>query len=108
MTKMEIRTAVKNIIAEQFIEIFANAIQIDDYTYAIPVNGVQSDNGRQLYAKVDISCPNWYATAKTEPFDIDNKVATYNAELAERAEKAAEKARKAAEKEAKRKEEKGE
>ena len=101
MTKMEIRTNIKTAIAEQFTEFFANAIQIDDFTYAIPM-GTAEDNGRPLFAKVEISCPNWYATAKTEPFDA--KVAAFNTELAERAEKAAEKARKAAEKEAKRKE----
>lgn len=107
MTKMEIRTNVKTTVAEQFTEFFANAIQIDDFTYVIPM-GTAEDNGRPLFAKVEISCPNWYNTAKTEAFDIDAKVEAYNAELAERAEKAAEKARKAAEKEAKRKEKEGE
>ena len=107
MTKMEIRTNVKTTVAEQFTEFFTNAVQIDDFTYVIPM-GTAEDNGRPLFAKVEISCPNWYATAKTEPFDIDAKVEAYNAELTERAEKAAEKARKAAEKEAKRKEKEGE
>lgn len=107
MTKMEIRTNIKNTIAEQFIEFFGNAIQIDDFTYAIPM-GTAEDNGHPLFAKVEISCPNWYNTAKTEAFDVDAKVAAFNAELAERAEKAAEKGRKAAAKEAKHKEKEGE
>ena len=107
MTKMEIRTNVKNTIAKQFTEFFGNAIQIDDFTYAIPM-GTAEDNGHPLFAKVEISCPNWYNTQRTEAFDIDAKVAAFNAELAERAEKTVEKARKAAEKEAKRKEKEGE
>ena len=106
MTKMEIRTNIKNTVAEWITDSIGNAIQIDDYTYAIPMD--KADNGNTIFAKIEISCPNWYATAKTEAFDLDTKVAAYNAELAERAEKAAEKARKAAEKEAKRKEKEGE
>lgn len=100
MTKMEIRTNVKTAVAEQFTEFFGNAIQIDDFTYAIPM-GTAEDNGHPLFAKVEISCPNWYNTAKTEAFNLEAKVDAYNAELAERAEKAAEK-------EAKRKEKEGE
>lgn len=100
MTKMEIRTNVKTAVAEQFTEFFGNAIQIDDFTYAIPM-GTAEDNGHPLFAKVEISCPNWYNTQRTEAFDVDAKVAAFNAELAERAEKAAEK-------EAKRKEKEGE
>lgn len=100
MTKMEIRTNVKTAVAEQFTEFFGNAIQIDDFTYAIPM-GTAEDNGHPLFAKVEISCPNWYNTQRTEAFDVDAKVAAFNAELTERAEKAAEK-------EAKRKEKEGE
>ena len=100
MTKMEIRTNVKTAVAEQFTEFFGNAIQIDDFTYAIPM-GTAEDNGHPLFAKVEISCPNWYNTQRTEAFDVDAKVAAFNAELAERAEKAAEK-------EVKRKEKEGE
>ena len=106
MTKMEIRTNVKDTAAQWITESIGNAIQIDDYTYVVPMD--KADNGNTIYAKVAISCPNWYNTAKTEAFDVDAKVAAFNAELAERAEKAAEKARKAAEKEAKRKEKEGE
>lgn len=101
MTKTEIRTAVKDAVAEQFIQAFANAVQIDDYTYAIPM-GTAPDSGQPIYAKVEISAPNWYRTVKTEPFNLDEKVASYNAELAERARKATEKAKEAIEKEAKR------
>jgi len=106
MTKMEIRTNVKDTAAQWITESIGNAIQIDDYTYVVPMD--KADNGNTIYAKIEISCPNWYATAKTEAFNLETKVAAYNAELAERAEKAAEKARKAAEKEAKRKEKEGE
>ena len=106
MTKMELRTSIKDIAAQWITESIGNAIQIDDYTYAVPMD--KAENGNTIYAKIEISCPNWYATAKTEAFNLETKVAAYNAELAERAEKAAEKARKAAEKEAKRKEKEGE
>lgn len=99
MTKTEIRTTIKDTIAEQFTQFFPEAVQIDDYTYAIPA-GTAPDNGHPIYAKVEISTPNWYRTVKTEPFNLDEKVASYNAELEERARKAAEKAREAAEKEA--------
>ena len=106
MTKMEIRTAIKDTAAQWITESIGNAIQIDDYTYVVPMD--KADNGNTIYAKIEISCPNWYNTAKTEAFNLETKVAAFNAELTERAEKAAEKARKAAEKEAKRKEKEGE
>lgn len=101
MTKTEIRTAIKDAIAEQFTQTFADAVQIDDYTYAIPA-GTAPDNGHPIYAKIEISVSNWYNTVKTEAFNLDKKVASYNAELAERARKATEKAKEAIEKEAKR------
>ena len=97
MTKMEIRTNVKNAIAEQFTEFFGNAIQIDDFTYAIPM-GTAEDNGRPLFAKVEISCPNWYNTQRTEAFNLNEKVKAYEAKLSEQAEKAAEKLRQQREK----------
>lgn len=106
MTKMEIRTNIKDTVAQWVTESIGNAIQIDDYTYAVPMD--KADNGNTIYAKIEISCPNWYNTAKTEAFSLEAKVEAYNTELTERAEKAAEKARKAAEKEAKRKEKEGE
>ena len=97
MTKMEIRTNVKTVVAEQFTEFFANAIQIDDFTYAIPM-GTAEDNGRPLFAKVEISCPNWYNTQRTEAFNLDEKVNAYETKLSEQAEKAAEKLKKQREK----------
>lgn len=106
MTKMEIRTNIKDTVAQWITESIGNTVQIDDYTYAVPMD--KADNGNTIYAKIEISCPNWYNTAKTEAFSLEAKVEAYNTELTERAEKAAEKARKAAEKEAKRKEKEGE
>lgn len=102
MTKMEIRTNIKDTVAQWITESIGNAIQIDDYTYAVPMD--KADNGNTIYAKIEISCPNWYNTAKTEAFSLEAKVEAYNTELTERAEKV----RKAAEKEAKRKEKEGE
>lgn len=102
MTKMEIRNHVKETVAAQFVAAFPQAVQIDDFTYVLPA-GVADDNGAPLFAKFDLSCPNWYATVKTEAFDLDAKVAAYNAELADRAAKAEAKAKVAAEKEAQRK-----
>lgn len=100
-SKMEIRNHVKETVAARFVEAFPEAVQIDDFSYALPM-GTAEDNGAPLFAKFDLSCPNWYATVKTEAFDLDTKVAAYNAELAERAAKAEAKAKAAAEKEAKR------
>lgn len=103
-SKMEIRTNAKDIIASQFVNEHPEAVQIGDYTYAIPMGIAPDATNHPLCVKVEISCPNWYKTAKTEAFNLDEKVAAYNAELAERAAKAEEKAKVAAEKEAKRQE----
>lgn len=98
-TKVEIRTEVKDTIAQQIVAAIPTAVQIDDYIYAVPM-GTAEDNGNPLYAKIEISAPNWYATKKTDAFDVNVKVAAYNHELCERVRKAQEKAQKAVEKEA--------
>ena len=101
MTKTEIRTTVKNAIIAKLAETFETAVLIDDYTYAIPM-GIAADNGAPLYAKIDVSCPNWYVTKANGAFDLQAKIDAYHAELNERAAKAEAKAKAAAEKEAKR------
>ena len=96
MTKMEIRTNVKDTAAQWITESIGNAIQIDDYTYVVPMD--KAENGNTIYAKIEISCPNWYNTQRTEAFNLNEKVKAYEAKLSEQAEKAAEKLRKQREK----------
>ena len=96
-TKVEIRTEVKDAITKQIVAAIPTAVQIDDYTYAIPMGNAE-DNGNPIYAKVEISCPNWYDCKNTKAFNLEDKVAAYKEELAERARKAQEKAAKKAEK----------
>ena len=89
-SKVEIRTEAKNGIATQFVGFFPEAVKINDYAYAIHV-GTAEDNGNPLYVKIDISAPNWYDCKNTPAFNLQEKVALYEAELAERARKAEEK-----------------
>lgn len=99
MNKAEIRTQVKDTVVSQFTEFFPTAVQIDDYTYAIPMGNAE-DNGHPIFAKVEVSVPNWYPTKNTPAFDLDAKVEAYREALANRARLAAEKASKKKEKEA--------
>ena len=90
-SKVEIRTEVKESAVAMLMPAMPNAVKIDDYTYAIPM-GTAEDNGNQLYAKIEVSAPNWYSTKNTPAFNLQDKVALYEAELEERARKAVEKA----------------
>ena len=77
------------------------AIQIGASEYAIPVtSAIDVENAPQRYAKVAITACNPTGTEKVPAFDIDLAVEKWNAECAEKAQKAAEKARKAEEKRA--------
>ena len=78
-----------------------NAVQIGASEYAIPVtSAIDVENAPQRYAKIAISACNPTGTEKVPAFDIDLAVEKWNAECAEKAQKAAEKARKAEEKRA--------
>lgn len=92
-SKIDIRTEVKENVVAQVLAAIPTAVKIDDYTYAVPM-GVAEDNGNPIYAKIEVSAPNWYDTKNTPAFNLQNKVAAYEAELAERERKAAEKAAK--------------
>lgn len=97
MTKTEIRANAKEIIVEHVLNAIPNLTKIDDYTYAICV-GTAEDNGNPVYAKIDISAPNWYSTKTSPAFDLDDAVAKYEAKCEERAQKEAEREAKRAEK----------
>ena len=76
----------------------ADATQIDDFTYAIPV---QVD-GKVRYAKVVVTCTNDKDTKTTSAFDLDAAVEAFKEKREEKMRKAAEKAAEKARKEAKR------
>ena len=101
-TKMGIRNNIKDAFVAQFTAAFENAVQIDDYTYVIQM-GTVPETGMPLYAKIDVSCPNWYATVKTKPFNLEAKVAEYRVTLEARAREAVKKAEESAAKDSKRK-----
>lgn len=89
-SKIDIRTEVKENVVAQVLAAIPTAVKIDDYTYAVPM-GVAEDNGNPLYGKIEIKCVNWYDTKSTPAFNLQNKVAAYEAELADRERRAAEK-----------------
>ena len=97
MTKAEIRAQVKDTVIEQIVNAIEGLVKIDDYTYAIRV-GTAEDNGAPLYAKIEVSAPNWYATKTAQAFDIDVATEKYEAKIAERDRKEVERAAKKAEK----------
>lgn len=103
MGKMEIRNEVKMGMAERIMAAFPDATLIEDYTYAVPCPAPAESGLPIMYAKLELSVPNWYDTKSSHAFNLDSQVAAYQEVLNERAEKAAEAARKVAEKEAKRK-----
>ena len=94
-----IRTTVKDHFAARFVEAFPDAIDCGGYVYAIPY-GV-TDDGKTLYGKFELACPNWYATKTADAFDPEAVRAKWDDKEAERAEKAAEKEAKKREREAK-------
>lgn len=75
-----------------------NATQIDDYTYAIPVEV----EGKTRYAKLVVTCTNNKDTKTTAAFDLNAAIAEYKDKCDERAKREAEKAAAKAAKEAKR------
>ena len=94
MKKAEIlSTAKSNIIGMILPE---GARQIGASTFALPTEV----DGVTCWVKVAFTCASPIATDKVPAFDIDLAVEKWNAECAEKAQKAAEKARKAEEKRA--------
>ena len=76
--------------------ILGNATQIDDYTYAIPVE----IEGELRYAKVTVTAALAKATKTHAAFDLDTAVKAYQLKVAERDAKAEAAAKTKAEKEA--------
>lgn len=93
MTATEINTYVK-VTARDALNI-SGATQIDDFTWAIPVE-VDGEYGKETrYAKVSITAALAKATKTNPAFDLDTAVEAYEQKKADRAAKAAEKAAKA-------------
>lgn len=84
------RLEVKEHFAARFLEAFPDAIDCGGYVYAIPY-GVTED-GKALYGKFELACPNWYATKTAEAFDPGILRQKWELKEAERAEKAEQKA----------------
>lgn len=89
MTKNEVRAAIKNAVVDTFLAAFPTAIQIKDFTFAVPVGDIGED-GVKKYAKFDLTAAQWYDTATVEAFDPETAVEAYEEEKREKAEKAAE------------------
>ena len=97
MNKNELRTAIKDAIMTDFHNAFPNAIQIDDYKFAIPVGNIDGEG--EKYVKVDITAAQWYDTATVEAFNPKTAVEAYEQKIADRdANKAKREAEKASKK----------
>lgn len=93
MTTTERNEYVKSTVAEM-LEIGSIGTQIDRYTWAIPVEV----DGTTIYAKVNITAALSKATKANPAFNLENAVAAFEADEAERKAKAEEKAKKEEEK----------
>lgn len=96
MKTTEIQQFVKETVVRD-MGIAEKGTEIGRYKYAVPV---ETPEDGVVYATVSITCTKWQSTEKTTAFDLDEAVANYNAEEAERAEKARERAEKSAQKKA--------
>lgn len=97
MKVVEVQNYVKNSVIDT-LGIADMGTEIGRGVYAIPVE--TPENGT-VYAKVSVTCTKFTTTEKVAAFDLDTAVEKFNADEAEKAEKAAERARKAQEKAAK-------
>lgn len=105
MKTVEVQNFVKNSVIDT-LNLKEIGTEIGRGVYAVPVE--TPENG-VVYAKVSITCTKFTATEKTVAFDLDEAVAKYEADEAEKEAKAearkaeaeAKKLKKMAEKEAK-------
>ena len=101
INKTDILSGIRSDALDKLTLSALGAIQIGASEYAIPVtSAIDVANAPQRYAKIAISACNPTGAEKVPAFDIDLAVEKWNAECAEKAQKAAEKARKAEEKRA--------
>lgn len=93
LNKAQMDKAVKDTVVAALSDVFeaVGARQIDNYTFAFPVNV----EGEDTFAKVAITAVQRKDTKKYLAFDVETAVAAYEEKLAEKAQKAAEKAAKA-------------
>lgn len=96
LNKTQMDKAVKDTVVEALNGAFeaADAVRIDDYTFAFPVNV----DGEYTYAKIAITAVQRKDTRVHPAFDVDAAIAKYEAKIAEREAKAAERAAKKASK----------
>lgn len=92
LNSVQINTFVKD-SALEYVTLPAEAVQIDAYSYAIPVEV----EGETRYAKLTLTACLAKDTAKNTAFNPETAAALYQAKLAERETKAAEKERAKAE-----------
>ena len=86
MKTTEVQQFVKETVAKQ-IGINDIGTEIGRYKYAVPV--ATPEDGT-VYATITITCTKWKGTEKTEPFVLEDAVASYRADEAEKAERAEE------------------
>lgn len=96
MKTSETQAFVKNTVIND-LGLAERGTEIGRGVYAIPV---ETPEDGVVYAKVAVTCTKFVATEKTVAFDLNAAVEKYEADEAEKAEKAAERAEKKAAKEA--------
>lgn len=92
MKNIEVQNFVKNAVIDN-LGLATSGTEIGRGVYVIPVE--TPENGT-VYAKVAVTCTRFANTEKTVAFDLDEAVAKFEAEEAEKAQRAAERAAKAA------------
>lgn len=89
MNKNELRVAIKDAIVPTLLSTFPNAIQIDDYKFAVPVGNL--DGTGEKYVKIDVTAAQWYDTATVEAFDPNAAIEAYEQKVTDRNKAKAEK-----------------
>ena len=105
--QMDIKAEVKEKIVEMIkdgIDLTSDEVfKTDGYTLAIPTYPIGEDGETEIevFGEINITCKNWYATAKTPAYNPADKEDDYKFIVAERERKAKEVAEKKAKKIAK-------
>ena len=85
MKTVEIQNFVKNAVISDLGIVALGGVEIGRGKYAIPVE--TPENGT-VYATLSITCARFNATEKVKAFDLDEAVAKYEADEADRVAKA--------------------
>jgi hypothetical protein len=86
MKAIEVQNFVKNTIIDT-LDLASRGTEIGRGVYAIPV---ETPEDGTVYAKVTVTCTRFNAGEKVTAFDLDEAVAKYQADEADKAERAAE------------------